>query len=63
MFFHLFSRKQKKKNTIQEEYVDLIKMIVKSPLWDGSDEAIYEALPTDLTAKTVSYAKKKAKQE
>ena len=57
MFFHLFGKKRKKEENIQKEYVDLILTIINSPLWDGTDEEIRAALPADLTAETISYAR------
>ena len=58
MFFHLFSRKKKKAAPIQQEYVELIRSILNSPLWDGTDDEIYRSLPADLTEETLLYAKK-----
>lgn len=57
MFFDLLFKKRKKKVLIQQEYTDLIRVILNSPLWDGSDEQIYQSLPADLNAETVAYVK------
>lgn len=43
---------------IQQEYVELIRSILNSPLWDGTDDEIYRSLPADLTEETLLYAKK-----
>ena len=43
---------------IQHEYVELIRSILNSPLWDGTDDEIYRSLPADLTEETLLYAKK-----
>ena len=58
MFFHIFPRKRKKPDPIQHEYVELIRYIQNSPLWDGTDEEILRSLPGDLTKETLFYAKK-----
>lgn len=57
MFFNLFLKKHKKEKNIQYEYIDYIKIIINSPLWDGSDEQIYQSLPKDLNFETIEYVK------
>ena len=47
-----------KSASIQQEYVELIRSILNSPLWDGTDDEIYRSLPADLTEETLLYAKK-----
>lgn len=60
MFFSNFFKKRKEKDSIQQEYVALIQIILNSPLWDGSDEQIYQSLPKDLNSKTIEYVKNQA---
>lgn len=38
--------------------MELIRSILNSPLWDGTDDEIYRSLPADLTEETFLYAKK-----
>lgn len=57
MFFKLFKKKEK----IQYEYVDLIAKIMKSPLWDESDEQIKKCLPEDVSERTIVYVKEHLK--
>ena len=52
MFLRRF---HKKKSTIQTEYVDLIKHIILSPMWDGTEAQIRESLPGDLRDETVQW--------
>lgn len=56
MLFHLF---RKIKPNIQDEYIDLVAIIMRSPLWDGSDKQIFDSLPSDLSADTIAYVRKK----
>lgn len=68
MFLDIFFRKRKKADKkeepaqdtsiIQEEYVAVIEVILQSPLWDGTDEQIYQSLPGDLTQATIDHAKR-----
>lgn len=53
MLFKLFRKKEK----IQQEYIELITKIIKSPLWDGSDEQIKKCLPVDVSERTIAYVK------
>lgn len=53
MLFKLFRKKEK----IQQEYIELITKIIKSPLWDGSDEQIKKHLPADVNERTIAYVK------
>lgn len=57
MFFNLLFKKRKKQDVIQYEYLEAIHTIMNSPLWDGSDEQIYQSLPKDLNAQTVKYVR------
>lgn len=60
MFFNSFLKKYTKRKNIQYEYVDCIKIIMNSPLWDGSNEQIYQSLPNDLNPDTIEYVKSKS---
>lgn len=57
MFFRRYFKKLKKENKIQQEYVDAIRTIINSPLWDGTEEQIRQSLPKDLTSETIKYVK------
>lgn len=53
--FQLF----KKGNTVNTKYAELVRFIMESPLWDGSDEQILDSLPKDFSQKDLEYLKKK----
>lgn len=57
MFFNSIFKKRKKHKIIQYEYIESITKIIKSPLWDGSDEQIYQSLPKDLKPETIEFVK------
>lgn len=59
MFLDFLTRKKKISTKVQEEYVDSVICILKSPLWDKTDNQIYLSLPSDLTQETIEFAKKK----
>lgn len=58
MFFKLFSKIVQGREEIQHEYVDLLITVMNSPLWDGSNEQLYNSFPRDLSQYTIDYARK-----